>query len=228
MPLPQIAEILSHHEMCSIEGMSLQHGMNFRQDVSVFLMSRRPGAPYADSFEKDRSQLIYEGHDEPRRKGGPDPKGVDQPLHSSSRNKKFFDAAIESRAGVRRRLYVRVYEKLRRGIWVYNGTFSLEDAWIEEVKQRNVVKFGLSLLGAQVIPDAKAIAESLLQTRVIPSSIKQQVYKRDNGKCVLCGSKTNLHFDHELAYVHVGTSLHTANIRLLCATHNLRKGSRVE
>jgi len=45
---------------------------------------------------------------------------------------------------------------------------------------------------------------------------------------VLCGSKNNLHFDHDLPYSKGGTSLTTTNIRLLCARHNLSKGSKIQ
>jgi 5-methylcytosine-specific restriction endonuclease McrA len=68
----------------------------------------------------------------------------------------------------------------------------------------------------------------LPQTRLIPSIVKQEVFKRDGGKCVLCGNSQNLHFDHDLAYKHGGTSLLTENIRLLCAKHNLSKGAKIE
>jgi 5-methylcytosine-specific restriction endonuclease McrA len=47
------------------------------------------------------------------------------------------------------------------------------------------------------------------------------------GQCVLCGSKDNLHFDHDLPYSKGGSSLSAANIRLLCARHNLSKGAKL-
>src|SRR3954466_4709813 len=74
-------DVVSHYEMCQAERRNLQQGMNFRPGGrrSVILMSLRKGAPYADRVEDDGRVLIYEGHDEPRRSGGPDPKRVDQP-----------------------------------------------------------------------------------------------------------------------------------------------------
>ena len=35
-------------------------------------------------------------------------------------------------------------------------------------------------------------------SRYIPSEVKQQVWRRDGGKCVNCGSKRHLEYDHEL------------------------------
>ncbi len=221
-------EIISYTEMCSAEAMSLQHGMNFREKDSVFLMSLRKGAPYNDSFDRETNTLIYEGHDVPRRVGYPDPKLVDQPLDRTSRNTKFFEAARDYQEGRRTNpLRIRVYEKLLRGIWVFNGTFSLQRAWQEPFGSRLVVKFRLHLVDdmADLFSDEPA---ALSQTRLIPSSVKQEVFKRDGGKCVLCSSKENLHFDHDLAYSLGGTSLLAQNIRLLCAKHNLAKGARLE
>jgi len=77
----QQGDVLSYHEMCQIERTALQRGMNFRPAGrrSVILMSRRRDAPYADRIQDGGRVLIYEGHDQPARKGGPDPKTVDQP-----------------------------------------------------------------------------------------------------------------------------------------------------
>jgi hypothetical protein len=72
-----VEEILSYTEMCGFEKMSLQHGMNFREDDSIFPMSRRPEAPYDDAFDEKRNLFMYEGHDEPKRAGSPHPKSVD-------------------------------------------------------------------------------------------------------------------------------------------------------
>lgn len=55
-----------------------------------------------------------------------------------------------------------------------------------------------------------------------------EVYKRDRGRCVKCSSNQNLHFDHVLPYSLGGTSKDASNIRLLCARHNLEKGSKLE
>ena len=45
--------------------------------------------------------------------------------------------------------------------------------------------------------------------------------------CVLCGSKENLHFDHDLPYSKGGSSLTSANVKILCAKHNLSKSSKI-
>ncbi len=70
--------------------------------------------------------------------------------------------------------------------------------------------------------------EELLHNRLIPSVVKLEVWTRDRGQCVLCGSKKNLHFDHDLPFSKGGSSLSANNIKLLCAEHNLSKGAKIE
>ena len=65
-------------------------------------------------------------------------------------------------------------------------------------------------------------------TRVIPSEVKKEVYKRDKGQCQVCGSKKNLHFDHDLPFSKGGASITAANVRLLCVKHNLEKGAKIQ
>jgi hypothetical protein len=62
--------VISYVEMCRIEGVSLQRGMNFRLRGrhSVILMSVRPNSPYRDEIQEEGSVLIYEGHED--RAGG--------------------------------------------------------------------------------------------------------------------------------------------------------------
>jgi 5-methylcytosine-specific restriction endonuclease McrA len=63
--------------------------------------------------------------------------------------------------------------------------------------------------------------------RIIPTPIKIAVWKRDKGRCVLCGRADELHFDHLLPFSKGGTSLRAENVQLLCARHNLSKADRI-
>ena len=77
-------------------------------------------------------------------------------------------------------------------------------------------------------PDATPSLPTSAQTRVIPSHVKAEVWKRDRGQCVLWGQRDNLHFDHEIPFSKGGASVIAQNIRLLCARQNLSKGARIE
>jgi len=228
-------DVIPYIDMCKEEGVNLQRGMNFRLKggFTVILMSIRPGAPYADRIEEEGKILIYEGHDIPSRKGGPNPKMVDQPKKNPSgsltQNGLFYNAAkkyeidkknVESE-------FVKVYEKIRSGIWVYNGIFKLVDAWQEHINARKVFKFKLELLDdeANVISGGESYIE---HNRIIPSSVKLEVWKRDKGRCIKCGSQDNLHFDHIIPYSKGGSSLVAENIQILCVRHNLKKRDKIE
>ena len=227
-----LGEVISYLDMCQEEKTHLQRGMNFQlgKTYSVVLMSERPGAPYEDQTTDEGKTLIYEGHDMPNRKGGPDPKLVDQPMHNPSgslcQNGKFYQAAMANKKGQEPEI-VKVYEKIKSGIWTYNGFFRLVDAWLEEIEGRKVFKFKLELLENQKEGKKKEL-NNLAHNRVIPSWIKREVWKRDKGKCVKCGSQENLHFDHIIPFSKGGTSIDPKNIQLLCARHNLEKRDKIQ
>lgn len=228
--------VISYIEMCQKEGTSLQRGMNCRLKGhhSVILMSVRPNSPYRDEVQEDGAVLIYEGHDEPKRKGVSDPKALDQPERLASgtltENGKFHHAAQGYKAGKKGPDIVQVYEKIKAGIWTDNGLFHLVDSWAENDGVRSVFKF--KLVAVESVSDESA-AEDLSsrfadRSRIIPTSVKLEVWARDGGKCVTCGSRDELHFDHILPYSKGGTSLKAENIQLLCARHNLSKSAKIQ
>ena len=227
-------DIISYTEMCLAEGYSLQRGMNFQVNGgnSVILMSLRQNAPYADKIEEDGKILIYEGHDVPRNLAQ-NPKSVDQPRATPSgaltQNGKFELAALNYKRGLQPPEMVKVYEKIKNGIWAYNGVFELHDAWLEESNGRKVFKFKLVITDLTIDQKEKRKKEllDLDHNRMIPTSVKLEVWKRDKGKCVQCGSTDNLHFDHILPFSKGGTSLKAENIQLLCARHNLEKRDKI-
>lgn len=122
---------------------------------------------------------------------------------------------------------VKVYEKVLPGVWSLKGFFDLIDYKIVRDGTRNVYRFILKLSDKQ--PSGSNNAEIQLEhTRLIPSEVKKEVWKRDGGKCVMCGETKNLHFDHDLPFSRGGTSLTVKNIKLLCMKHNLKKSNKIE
>lgn len=229
-------DIISHATMCVVEGVSLQKGMNFRikGGQTVILMSVRKGAPYADQVEENGQILIYEGHDVPNTKDlKVSPKTINQPYQTIkgtlTENGKFFQAAQRLKDGEQAPELVKVYEKIKDGIWVFNGVFELMDAWQEEVESRQVFKFKLHITDQTLDDKVQRFEETkdLDHNRLIPTAVKLEVWNRDKGHCVTCGSSDNLHFDHILPYSKGGTSLKSDNIQLLCARHNLQKSARI-
>ena len=227
-------QVISYLEMCAEEQSSLQRGMNFRigPSHSVILMSVRVGAPYDDHVSDDGQTLVYEGHNAPRNSETPVPQVVDQPLTTDkgtlTQNGRFYAAAEAYRNEEQEPDHVRVYEKIRTGIWVYSGLFLLIDAWSEESGSRSVFKFKLELSPNQHEgPSPKGQKPTKSPGRMIPTAIKIKVWKRDGGRCTKCGAKDDLHFDHIIPFSKGGSSLTDQNVQLLCAHHNLEKSAQI-
>ena len=228
-------DIVSYREMCDIENVqTLQRGMNFRMNpkYSVILMSQRSNALYTDKVHADGVTIEYEGHDVSRITSEPsyNPKQYDQPEKLSSgkltQNGFFIKAVKEYKESIMAPELVKVYEKVFSGVWSLKGYFDLIDYKIVENSKRKVFRFILKLSDRQENSNSKNI--QVEHTRLIPSEVKQEVWKRDEGKCVICESTKNLHFDHDLPYSRGGTSLSAKNVRLLCMTHNLQKSDKIE
>jgi hypothetical protein len=226
----EVDDVISYHDLVIAERASLQKGMNYGvgKGYSVFLMSLRENAPYADALDEVTGMLTYEGHDEPERKDGPKPKEIDQPLTtpkgSWTENGKFFRAATDFKGGLREKPeLIKVYEKISRGIWSYKGFFELIDANIVSDARRKVFKFSLR----PVEKRSFGRVVELPHNRLIPTPVKVEVWRRDRGQCVQCRSMKNLHFDHDIPFSKGGSSLTAANVRLLCAKCNLQKSDKI-
>lgn len=121
-------------------------------------------------------------------KDGPDPKSVDQPEFQPNgrltQNGLFMAAVRRFRTGKAEAEIVRVFEKIRPGIWVYNGLFRLVDAWQEASGCRQVFKFKLQIVD-QPREFSKHLKPETDHDRVIPSAVKLEVWKRDRGGCAV-------------------------------------------
>lgn len=231
-------DVIRYIDMSMEEGFSIQRGMNYtvsNKEYGIILMSVRSNAPYADRFEDNGTTIIYEGHDVQSNycPKGKEPKEVDQPMTLPSgtltENGKFYQSALNYKAtGIAK--VIKVYEKIKDGIWVYNGYFHLTDAWIEKSGVRNVFKFKLEMVDDDIGAEVSGAPTDLEleHNRLIPTQVKVEVYKRDKGKCVKCGSNVNLHYDHIIPFSKGGSSTTAANIQLLCVKCNLRKHDNIE
>jgi len=225
-------DILSYREMCDAENaQTMQRGMNFRMNpaYSVILMSQRSNAPYSDKVHDDGITIEYEGHDISKKSYEHNPKSEDQPEKLPSgkltQNGLFIKAAAEfaKNGGVAE--LVKVYEKVLPGVWSLKGYFDLVDYKILNDGKRNVFRYILKLSERK---ENSSGSIKLEHTRLIPSLVKREVWKRDQGRCVLCGDTKNLHFDHDLPFSKGGTSLSANNVKLLCMKHNLQKSDKIE
>ena len=222
-------KIISYAELVTSEnGKMIQKGMNFgiQRTHSVVLMSTAKNAPYNDEIFDD-GVIEYEGHDVPKNVCR-DKKSVDQPLVTGggtlTENGKFCNAVENYKNGKRGPAKVKVYRKIKPGVWVDMGFYEMLDAYMRHDGKREVFKFLLKPTFEEI--DEEADFDDLLHDRAIPGDVQREVYERDQGKCVQCGSSENLHFDHILPYSKGGSSKVASNIQLLCAKHNLKKGAK--
>lgn len=76
---------------------------------------------------------------------------------------------------------------------------------------------------------AKAIKVNFFfedQERKIEQKVKDLVWNRDNGKCVLCGSNEKLEFDHIIPFSKGGSNTYR-NIQILCEKCNREKSNKI-
>ncbi|MCK4538271.1 MAG: HNH endonuclease, partial [Candidatus Krumholzibacteria bacterium] len=104
------------------------------------------------------------------------------------------------------------------------------DAKVERTK--NEAPAARTVKAVKVKPAAKGPDQPLASSepsRFIPQAIKDQVNKRDGGKCAFtgpggqrCGSKWNIQVDHIIPFA-LGGSNKPDNLQLLCRRHNQHK-----
>jgi hypothetical protein len=70
------------------------------------------------------------------------------------------------------------------------------------------------------------VAVSAPRREAIPERVRHEVWRRDRGCCVECGSRTRLEFDH-IVPVSRGGSGTARNVELRCESCNRRKGARI-
>jgi uncharacterized membrane protein len=66
-----------------------------------------------------------------------------------------------------------------------------------------------------------------VRSRHIPTHVKNEVWERDGGKCVLCGSRRDLEWDHDIPFSRSGSNT-SNNIRILCKECNRKKSGKIE
>jgi hypothetical protein len=93
----------------------------------------------------------------------------------------------------------------------------------EMVRQVQVQLASMELLQ----PSPKAIEEVRGPTREpIPREAQREVWRRDTGRCVECGSQERLEYDHIVPLSRGGSNT-VRNLQLLCEPCNRSKGARM-
>jgi len=64
------------------------------------------------------------------------------------------------------------------------------------------------------------------RSRSIPKTVQREVWRRDEGRCVECGSKERLEYDHIIPFSKGGSNT-VRNIQLLCESCNRKKHNNI-
>jgi Holliday junction resolvasome RuvABC ATP-dependent DNA helicase subunit len=104
---------------------------------------------------------------------------------------------------------------------------------LKTLRDYAAVKSVLSPINAETVVAALGASDSMVddepsQGRVaIPSSVRTEVWRRDGGKCVKCGSREKLEYDHIIP-ISKGGSNTARNIELLCESCNRSKSDSIQ
>jgi len=96
----------------------------------------------------------------------------------------------------------------------------------ERLRKELEVELGIKSPSSSIEGDSDTI-EQERSNRYIPSSVRREVWRRDKGKCVNCGDRKNLEYDHIIP-VSEGGSNTARNIELLCEECNRKKSNKIE
>lgn len=121
--------------------------------------------------------------------------------------------------------------KISTDVWIFNGfEYQVEGLYTDEQ---------FRLLIHECFDSEKRRFERLKQKHVqtphadststrprIPQNVRIEVWRRDGGKCVRCGSRDNLEYDHIIP-ISKGGSNTARNIELLCEPCNRSKGANI-
>jgi hypothetical protein len=120
--------------------------------------------------------------------------------------------------------------------WWFQGEFWRENEGLDgsdvralilerRAKQQKRIERAKTLYSTQGGPPPPRPDEPLPSGREpITDDVKMFVWKRDGGRCVSCGSRERLEFDHIIP-IAMGGSNTARNLQLLCETCNRQKGA---
>jgi hypothetical protein len=145
---------------------------------------------------------------------------------------RFSEADSQRFAGPPAYTAVAVYKHAETGRtwWLFNGEFWVEN---EGYSQEHMT---LLLLAKQYEKQQKleraaarvrrGSSPSPVRRQPIPDDVKQFVWQRDGGRCVICGKQELLEYDHIIPVAKGGGNT-ARNLQLLCEACNRSKGANL-
>jgi Holliday junction DNA helicase RuvB subunit len=90
-----------------------------------------------------------------------------------------------------------------------------------------IITAGITVEALKMLLPADETREASESRTAIPSEVRREVWRRDGGKCVVCGSRENLEYDHIIPVAKGGSNT-ARNIELLCEKHNREKRDSIQ
>ena len=107
----------------------------------------------------------------------------------------------------------------KRKHWYFNEVFLMEIAYMIDILT--------IVIEPEYIPlEEREADDEEMPDRYIASEVKINVWRRDQGKCCMCGSREKLEYDHIIP-VSKGGSNTERNVQLLCEKCNREKGAKI-
>ena len=124
-------------------------------------------------------------------------------------------------------LYITLFfEKLNTNNMLVQKYISNNIGWnFESVRKGNSLYSVFEINAVKELEENSSL-DSMSYSRRISQKVKDQVWNRDQGKCVECGSKEKLEFDHIIPFSKGGSNTYR-NIQLLCENCNRTKSNKI-
>lgn len=117
--------------------------------------------------------------------------------------------------------------------WWYLGRFwwdseglSADDVQALVLQRDKKKQATLEQARADAFGSATTDEQQVARRAPIPESVRHEVWRRDQGRCVDCGSRENLEFDHIIPFSRGGSNT-ARNLELRCETCNRSKGATI-
>jgi len=107
----------------------------------------------------------------------------------------------------------------RNGIIWGSAVYLTPESWKKLIDEEGEIRD----IQATTFELHNGVAQAEKQERSISITVRNEVWRRDNGRCVGCGSNERLEFDHIIPYSRGGSNT-ARNIQLLCESCNRGKG----
>jgi hypothetical protein len=114
-----------------------------------------------------------------------------------------------------------------RAWWLFRGVCYYEDEGLSAVEVKALVQERESQRrrrlqrAVALMQQAEPVSEAPVRD-VLPGALKRFVWQRDGGRCVACGARERLEFDHIIP-VSLGGANSARNVQLLCQDCNRHK-----